>query len=217
MSQNLVPATQDLQLTLYSQYEDQTFENVLHYHSLNSGPQTVDLEQILPSWDTVIRAKYLALLPTETIMWGYKLQVWPANNNYRPSYLSRVGQAGWEGTGGDEGIPSQCGIIISLRGQQGGRRNRGRIYLPSGPLPGYQGATRDMGVNYMANVGTLTAAITQLTFMVAAGTQKWNLAIAHRSSGTMTDAVLITAAASLATQRRRGQYGRPNRPPYPAS
>ena len=101
------------------------------------------------------------------------------------------------GTAGDTISPPQVALMVQKRTGVGGRRNRGRMYLPGPREDGYT----DEGQLTTAQASELqTAADDWLTDM---GNADVGVVILHADGGTPTDVTSLVAGTFIATQRRR--------------
>lgn len=120
-------------------------------------------------------------------------------------------------------LPTQCRPLISFNSLLIGRKNRGRIYLPT-PDASMLDVATDLWIVVMLNamnaLGTVLAATQILT--VGPTTTTWIPVIAHipkhallpTVNFTATDVAGFTRKTRVATQRRSGLYGRSNPPPF---
>ena len=118
------------------------------------------------------------------------------------------------GTGGIGLLPEQVSGIVKKRTLVGGRHGRGRAYIPF-PADIDNSATGRPTVAYVTALATLALEmLTPVLVTVGAATVLLDPCIVNRSvpiSLAATTPVLDTnAEASWATQRRRGNFGRPN-------
>lgn len=212
MSQTF-PGNADLQVTIYTTLAYQTAINVLHYKPNANPSATVSSDDILEAINTRITATWVANQTDNCRLWGYKLEVWPdTDRTYTPTYLKGSGDD-YVGTINEGLAPWQCCALAQWQTDGRGRKTRGRCYIPFIPI------------TYLNVLGELTdAAVTAyqgLTFQLAqfqvttvSGLYTWQLAVAHRASKTTTLVANRYVTGKIATQRRRGDFGRPNRPPY---
>jgi hypothetical protein len=121
------------------------------------------------------------------------------------------------GTAGAVGLPKQTAGVLSIYDGFSGRTHRGRLYFPfpattdnvdpgrpSGPAAGsYQDR---MGSFASTAMGVLTAGAAPNTT-----TLRWG--IFHKSTRAATAVVNTVVRAVWGTQRKRGDYGRPNASP----
>lgn len=120
-------------------------------------------------------------------------------------------QAGVGAIAGDP-LPPQVSGIVTLRTAMAGRRFRGRFYVPfpaesdntSGHIPssGYLSALINLQ-NSLALATVITVGLGSITVIPVIWSRRFR---------TTTDITLGVARAIWATQRRRGDYGRPNPP-----
>jgi hypothetical protein len=101
------------------------------------------------------------------------------------------------GTGGSPSVSPQVAYLIEKRTALGGRRNRGRMYLP-GPT---EGTVDGRGNVTSARVNDLQVAIDG--FLADLGAADMTMRILHADGGTPTQVTAGVAKALVATQRRR--------------
>jgi hypothetical protein len=115
------------------------------------------------------------------------------------------------GTFNDDNLPKQVCGLISKRGDVPGKHGRGRIYMPfpmevdsapdGRPTPGY----------IAANAAWAALGLVVSTRSFAAGSVVWIPVIYRRSNPALSSYILSSHASEFwATQRKRGDYGRPN-------
>jgi len=162
---------------------------------------------------TFIQGNYAALLSTLATFWGVSVQAVPPT---APSPPANSAGAPVPGTAAGDMLPSQTSGIITLRTAAIGRRNRGRVYVPF-PAEADSSPQGRPTVGYIGRLGNLAAQLTlPLTIAAGGGTAIVEPVIYHRLD-TPPTSTFITAAVARplwATQRRRGDYGRPNPPPW---
>ena len=107
------------------------------------------------------------------------------------------------GTGSNAALPNNCAILMQKRTALGGRRNRGRCFIPSGYLP-------EIGVDQAGVIagGTLTSlsgnASDLFTRLTSGGVESDQVVVLHSSSpSTPTPVTALTIAGKIATQRTR--------------
>lgn len=117
------------------------------------------------------------------------------------------------GTVGGDILPKQTTGVITVRTALAGRANRGRIYVPF-PAETNSDTAGAPTAGYVTNL-TALANMHAAVFTVAAGlgSATWTPVIFHRVAGTATPVTTALARPFWGTQRRRGDFGRPNLPP----
>jgi hypothetical protein len=114
------------------------------------------------------------------------------------------------GTGGANELPLQVSGIVTLKTNLAGRANRGRMYIPFPPVAA-QGTDGHPTNGYVTAVDTLAAiAILPQTVGTAPNQVVLTPVVYHKRLNTTTDITDKVARQRWATQRRRGDYGKPN-------
>lgn len=120
------------------------------------------------------------------------------------------------GTGGADPLPTQvCGIFTKNSGTTG-RANRGRFYVAFPSLADMTAGNEYPTLGYTAKVFNLSGQVTgPRNLVVPSGTLniEWGLGKTGASLA-FVPTPSATARRLWATQRRRGDYGRPNPPPF---
>jgi hypothetical protein len=193
--------------------------NVTHWRVVSTAGAGTNLAQIATKFSTDLHMFYKAWMPPAASFRG----IGATNiSGVRSVEQTGVANAGIGTIAGTNLIPEQVSGLISWKTQSAGRHYRGRIY------PGFVSA------GYIDNVGTLNAAgLTALDgirtaygfikTVTSGGDQTTlQLCVLHRSTPArpippndlVTDVTSSTRSESLATQRRRGDYGPTNQPPF---
>ena len=185
--------------------------------SVTSGP--INEDAFIAKLDQLLAALYKPCITNAAQYVGSDMQ----NITADPPYPLQVGTSAnsGNGTAGAQPLPSQvCGIYTVLTPMTG-RGNRGRVYVPfpdqsfnTVTTPPTPNAAYAAVLNPLANatVGLVTYTITGVTIII-------NWAIRHGphspGAGGITDTIDFRTRQAWATQRRRGDYGRPNPVPAP--
>lgn len=125
------------------------------------------------------------------------------------AFISTAGQGA--GMVGANALPKQVSGLISLRTNNAGRKYRGRMYVP---FPGEEDSVDVTGSptnDYATRV--LALGNKMVTGVTTSGAVDWSAlecVIYHRSSLTWDQVTSCRVRSKWATQRRRGDYGRPN-------
>lgn len=189
---------------------DQTSINVRHYLcTTKTGTGVTDL-YLATQLDLTFHSAYKALMD--------------ATSSYRGTGVRRisplplgvenvsVANAGI-GTATGTRLPSQDAGMITLRTEFGGRTRRGRIYVPF-PSVSDNDAAGNPTTGYMTRLGTLAGVLIFVQGLTqGANANTFQPVIHSRKEGVNTYIRTATAIQKWATQRSRGQFGRPN--PYP--
>ena len=103
------------------------------------------------------------------------------------------------GTGAAGTLPNNCAVLARKITAAGGRRNRGRIFLPPGYLN--ESAINQVGTIDPAGVTTYQALLTSLGNEL--NTQDFDEVLFHSNGGTPTQILSFLVQPKLATQRTR--------------
>jgi hypothetical protein len=207
-----MPAINDVyQVSVYCTIADQVAVNVQHWIAgANTGAGCSDA-QIASGFDVLYAPLYASVITAAAQYYGVKVQkIFPlpvsipvfSKLNTQPGIL------------GPNCVSKQTSGIITLRTALAGRKFRGRMYVP---FPSSSNVT----VNGQPNAGYMTAltnlAASQVVVQNFGGggnTTPFTRAIYHRATHTFDRVLLVEPRPLFATQRRRGDYGRPNALPF---
>lgn len=131
------------------------------------------------------------------------------------AWMQETGGAG-DGTGGAVALPTQASGIIHLGSLSVGKHGQGRVYVP---FPA-QAANETVGQptdDYVSSLTAIGTGAIGLTINVTGGgtatctitPQLWN-----KAANTGKDITEAFGKKAWATQKRRGAFGRFNRPPF---
>jgi hypothetical protein len=178
--------------------------------------------QIAQNYDAALAPLYKLMMNNQVSYRGVEVQrVWPLPVIDAESTVANAGA----GTGGAQQLARQtCGVISSTT-LYAGPPYRGRLYLPF-PAAALQDATLDVPVaGYLANALTVAGYIWQQNVVVGGGNSATLLPVIwHGKYGypartppivpySFTYISGFNVQSRWGTQRRRGDYGRPNRSP----
>jgi hypothetical protein len=167
--------------------------------------------EVAKRFDVVLSATLIALLNNTAAYWGVGAQ------RIRPLPIGV--EALWQGsagpgTAGASPMPKQIAGIFSKITAFGGRAMRGRVYVPFPTDLDNSSPSDAPTVGYMTRLGAFAANVVATTAVTGgAGNASMVPVIYHRVSGNVDIIIGATARQKWATQRRRGDYGRPNDPP----
>lgn len=131
-----------------------------------------------------------------------------------PRPLTGLVTSGSSGLNASDMLPTQTRGVIKLQTLLSGRGYRGRAFTPFVPS-NYQQGTSPWGAtvtfqgilqatgNTYTNIRTIVGTVSGATLQVAP-------VIYHKKTDTGTNVIGSTGSSFLATQRRSGNYGRPN-------
>lgn len=103
------------------------------------------------------------------------------------------------GTATGAALPNNCAMLIQKRTAIGGRRNRGRMFVP--PCWQNEAGVTAAGVIDSGSVATIQTRLN--SFLAAVEGDARALVILHSDGGTPTQISSLTLASVIATQRRR--------------
>lgn len=201
-----------LEAKYYCYQGDQLGINVRHWKVTERTGNGVDLETIASKLSQDAAPTYKNLLNNTASYLGVGL----TNRYPSPSSPQIISNTGFgAGLGGTTALPQQVTGVLTLRTAQGGRKGRGRSYIPfpstlnngtdDKPVAGYASVMESLGSLFTTNV------------LVTAGTDSTSLqpVLFHTNPmGSTSVLVGYTAQRRWGTQRRRGNYGKAN--PKPA-
>lgn len=207
---NTLASNQVWQTRAYTVKNNQTAVNVRHWKVFTVTGSSVTDVDFAAAFEAQIAPHYKALMAQAATWAGLDVQKIDPLPLSVPLFGNTIGGSG-SITG--DAMPAQVCGLLSLRTNFGGKKFRGRIYLPfpgedsSGtggiPLPAYLAAAAVLKDDY----------ITNLTIVGAAGSATLVPQIWHRLTRTSTDVVGGVVKGGWATQRRRGVFGKANAPP----
>lgn len=184
--------------------------NVRHYEVSSVVGGAVTDQDVATYMDGQLSPLYGALINNHATYNGVQLtKIFP--NPPAVPVSSTVGSG--VGVGGADALPLQVAGLLSLKTGFSGRAYRGRLYIP---FPSQSGCNTQggQGIGYQTAAVNLALAYTAApTITVGASSLKISPVIWHRSTATRTLVTSVGASPRWATQRRRGDYGRPNSSP----
>jgi len=195
----------------YSTAQTQVSLNIRHYRITAVTGNVTDLE-LATQLDNGLSALYAACMPAAASYYGVQVRIittLPGNVPVIAHNNELTGSFGGSLTAG------QVSGIGTLRSFLVGRTNRGRVYV--GFVPSTAIATDGQPTNtYLTALGQVINAFgVDVPITGALGNCLAVPVIFHRVARTSTDIVTVLTRNKLATQRRRGAYGRPNSfPPF---
>lgn len=208
----LVVAEETLRLTVACRCRDQNGLNIVHYQS-PAGTDNFLIEDIALQHDVNCSLAYKVTLGIDAEYYGTS---WRSESNLGTApWFTDFNRAG--GTTAEDSLPTQvCGIITKNTGIIG-RANRGRSYIPfpgrdrqnniGNPSAAYLNQLDIIGgtlFSILTGVSSLTANAVTLVPMVTHLPGPLN-------RGPITGFIV---RRRWATQRKRGDYGRPNAVPW---
>lgn len=201
-----------LEVKMYTWQPPQLGVNVRHYR-VGAVAGLITLTQIASSLDSIQATLYLPLLSSTAEYYGTQV----SNITVLPMPVpAQVNANTAIGTAGSTPLPGQVSGIGTVLTDVAGRSGRGRMYAsfpdnvsnangpPAHPTPLYL-VNLEVLMNTIYSSRTITFGAVSATLIPV---------IYHRVTRTTTDVASQRVNASWATQRRRGDYGKPNVLPF---
>lgn len=196
---------------IVSTYGVQSAINVRHYQvTTKAGTGATDL-QFAQALDGVFAAEVKALMNVSATYRGVGVRrIVPAPVSLETSTIANAGA----GTTAGDALPLQIAGVISLRTLFGGRRYRGRLYVPFASESDSDGNGNPQA-GYIAAMATFAASL-RATFVPGGGgnTNTFVPGIYSRSGSFITAILSTLQRASWGTMRSRGGFGRANPAPF---
>lgn len=205
-----MPVGDIIQVRFVVQSGTQVSFNVRHYRVSALAAPEATLQQIADFMDLTTGDNYPPLLESGARYLGVmasKVRPLPPG----PDFTATASAA--NGSRSGDPLPKQIAGVLSYRTAVATRRGRGRSYIPfaaeiDNTSSGVPSAT------YIANLVSLGSAMTETKTVVnGAGGSTLLPVIFHKATGTSDDVTAAVARTVWGTQRRRGDFGRPNIPP----
>jgi hypothetical protein len=209
-----VPVTGDIiQVRVTCSEGNQISQNVLHYLLTVTGGGGMTQLQIATAFQNVVSPTYRQMMPATAFFEGVRVQ-----NLSPPMAVAAETNLHNAGTATGNGMPRQASALIRTHTEFAGKKNRGRVYvgLLSSVFLDPGGILNGAGFALVSNLATLIGPTVPLAF----GGQTVNLALGVRhpnlpappGTPSLTLVSSVEPTAFLATQRRRGDFGRTNVP-----
>lgn len=191
---------------------NQTAYNIQHWQVIEvpGGAGRTDA-QIALFFESLYAPLYKAVMTLNANFWGLRLQkIWPLPVLIPVLSIVSAGA----GTAGTAALPKQLCGFYNRKGLLAGRTRISRQYVPFPDEDDNLNATCTPSVGYMTRLGAI-AGVAITVQLVVAGADNVKLApvIYHRTTHGVDALTTATAKQKWATQRRRGDFGRPNNPP----
>jgi len=195
------------QVAFIMRADDQVGINLRHFRVTGVSGVGMTDQQMADNLEALMAPLYKPLIGNEAEWKGVELKrisPLPA-----PNLVFSIANAG-AGTGGASLMGRQMAGVVGFQSVLAGPANRGRIYVP---FPSTTMTTTDghPSLAYKANLSLLAAEITGAKVKgTAPNTVNIIWCIRHAPGFTTTDLVTYQVRGSWGTQKRRGDYGRPN-------
>jgi len=211
MAATLVPQVSSVvEYRVFTQFQNQGGVNVRHLFVASLQGSGATLQQIADKLSTDLAPLYKPMMSNTSTYRGVGTRViWPAP----ASSEALSGSASGAGTVLPQALGNQVCGLLSLRTNVGGRKGRGRMYIPFPGTPDSLDALTP-AAGYLAKLANLgTYVIAPITFGAAPNTLACTPCLFNRKTFTVTFLSNFRTPAKWATQRRRGGFGRPNESP----
>lgn len=186
--------------------------NVRHYKCTVLNGTGATLGQVAASADTAFEQLYKNLMCSAARWLGVSARIITTPPGSGLAF--NKDNTGFGIRAGDQ-LPTQVAGIITLQTALGGRRNRGRLYVP---FPDETANTEDNipSAGYLTDLEILgDQLVTALTAGPGGGNNVILTAVLyHRGNGSTTPLIAHRDNTRWATQRRRGDYGAMNVVPF---
>jgi len=181
--------------------------NAIHYRVVSTSTIVTELSEVATALQTAIGALALAIVPPPVEFAGVAMQrLFPGTPSFRWSGGTPVGPGTFAGTP----AAKQIAAVITKMTEKGGRAYRGRVYVPF-PSKAAEDTDATPTDAYLEAIQNLyDGLLSQLTIAAPSGTAVLKCILLHRESDTYDDVTSIRYNDKFGTQRRRGDYGRPN-------
>lgn len=200
-----------VQARFYCSKGDQASVTVRHWLTATKIGSGGTLQDLADKLSTAMAPLFKALINSGATYVGCDTQIlFPTLGVPAQSVIG----AGVGLTAGDP-LPAQTAGLISFRTSLGGRKNRGRCYVPF-PTEVDNDASGDPNAAYLVELFNLGAGLVA-SYNPAGGagnTNRMDACIYHKSTHTTTAITSYLRRDRWATQRRRGGFGRPNSTPF---
>lgn len=210
-----------VQLTVYSLCNNQVGINDYWFEVTAAGVSPATDADFATYMATVgsIPTLYKAVQSLDSQYYGLGVRIRRAGSPTFPMSTNITGQG--VGTASGTNLPTQTTGILSFQTEFVGRAYRGRAYIPF-PASGFITGAGLPTAAYVAAVNAIGASVVALQTPSAGGrTASLNSVLWHRRRAgppvvpeSVTFVTSYTAKTLWATQRRRGDYGRLNAPPF---
>lgn len=210
-------ATDDLICAKFHCYDgEQLALNIVQYRVKSVAGGSLSLKQWIDQLSIDLAGSFSALIYNDAFWWGvsgFIYGVSPISVEIYPTYEPLPG------TAGTKPLPRQTSGIITKGSDARGRANRGRMYIgfpaSNDSRPTLDQPTADYIVR-LASLAGLCGIANDLTVTVGAGSVTTRMVIQRpvAAPATGVECTRFVARSAWATQRRRGDYGRPNGLPF---
>ena len=189
----------------------QTSFNVRHYAAFNQTGVGANQDQVAVALGVNLGITVRACISDVATYNGIDVKkIFPGDATAPTAYTLTAG----DGANTSPPLPLQVSGLISFYTGLAGRKQRGRVYIPFPPVAANQEPNGPTPA-YVAALGTLRDALSNTVLAGNAPDTTTLVPILwHRKTNTYNTALTWLPRAAFATQRKRGDYGRENKPPF---
>lgn len=201
-----------IQVSVYWTYGVQTAFNVLHYRVASTAGASLTESAAAEAFRANCQAASIAILSSSAQYYGCGLQrLLPAP----PGAIQYSSGAAVAGSVAGDPLPRfSCGVMTK-KTALAGARNRGRVYCPfpaessndtdGTPTPGYMTNLNALGIKWFS----------LMTLVVGADGVGLRPQVYSKKFGLTNEIVTFVPRKKWGVMHSRGDYGRPNPPPFP--
>jgi hypothetical protein len=212
LSQRLNTVGQVAFLELWTQRAAQASVQRIAYRAQVTAGSGVTYGEFLTSVGTSFQALMLPMIDSTSSFRGMGVReiLAPVVGSPSPAYDNSAVAVG---TGVGKPMPGQVSGLIKISTAVGGRKGRGRLYIPF-PAVTFGDDTDQPTAAYLVLLNALaTQVLAPIVVIGGTGTAAFGLVLYHRTTGLTSPVVSTAGSPRWATQRRRGDYGRLNSSP----
>lgn len=207
---NLIEAGEILEMKVYCSDSEQASVNTFHYEALIITGNITD-QQVSDAFDSSVAVLWPNILANTAQKDGCSCRIL----NQVPAVAAVLTGNAIVGTGGAVGAPRQGAPLLKFKTGEGGSRGRGRTYLPFMPAAGLAG-NGNVSTTFEGEMGDILAALQGFGPITGSGPASLTVrqVIYHRASRTSTAIDDWSLSTKIATQKRRGSFGKANVSPF---
>lgn len=185
--------------------------SVLYYQIIGTAGDPVTLDDWASGYSAVIAAAYKAWLADFARYQGVRAQVIAPFLSAEVTYFAASGA----GTAGTNMAPAQVSGLIRKSTGYGGRKGRGRMYVPFVATDSLQAAGHltAPGLALLEDIVAVIPLVASIDNAAVTGTVTAQMVLTRTPFLVGNAVISLEAATRLATQRRRGEFGRTNPTP----
>lgn len=185
--------------------------SVLYYKILGTAGDPVTLDDWCSGFSAQIVTQYKAWLSNAARYQGIRASIIYPFLSAEFTYFAASGV----GTAGANLAPAQVSGLIKKTTGYGGPKGRGRMYVPFLATDSLQslGHLTATGLGYLEDIATVVPLVASIDNAAVTGTVTAQMILTRPPYATGNPVIALAASTRLATQRRRGEYGRTNPTP----